>query len=117
MRALFACGLGARAPLALAIWALGFWTWLPVRRDSIAADWPCLGRDTTRNPVSPEQNPPTDWDVATGRNINWKAEISSAAFGAPVIADGLVWIGGSRWRPGKEKESDDAAMLYCLDEQ
>lgn len=42
-------------------------------RNSVhATDWPMLGRDITRNSVSPEQSPPTDWDVTTGRNIKWK---------------------------------------------
>jgi hypothetical protein len=27
---------------------------------AFGADWPALGRDHTRNPVSPEQDPPTD---------------------------------------------------------
>jgi hypothetical protein len=26
-------------------------------------DWPMLGRDATRNSVSPEKTPPLDWDV------------------------------------------------------
>ena len=30
-----------------------------------AADWPVFGRDYTRNAVSLETNPPTDWDVET----------------------------------------------------
>jgi hypothetical protein len=91
-----------------------------------ADDWPVFGRDATRNSVSSEKNPPTDWDVATGRNIKWKAEIASAAFGCPVIADGLVWIGGNRlradpknrFRPDpNDPEQDDAALLLCFDEQ
>ena len=28
-----------------------------------ADDWPMLGRDATRNPVSSEKNPPTWWQV------------------------------------------------------
>ena len=79
-------------------------------------DWPVFGRDHTRNAVSPETEPPTDWDVDTGRNIKWKAEIASVAFGAPVVSDGLVWIGGNRWRPG-EDASKDGALLLCFDEE
>jgi outer membrane protein assembly factor BamB len=84
--------------------------------DCRAADWPAFGRDRTRNAVSPESDPPTDWDVKTGRNIKWQAEIASAAFGTPVVSDGLVWIGGNRWRPGDD-EPKDAALLLCFDEQ
>ena len=29
----------------------------------VAADWPMWGRDKTRNMVSPEKNPPVDWQV------------------------------------------------------
>jgi outer membrane protein assembly factor BamB len=60
-----------------------------------AADWPMLGRDQTRNPVSPEKNPPLDWDVQSGRNIKWKAPLGLYTFSDPVISDGLVWIGSS----------------------
>src|SRR3954470_4086756 len=28
-----------------------------------AADWPMFGRDWTRNPVSPEKDPPLDWEI------------------------------------------------------
>ena len=31
--------------------------------DTIADDWPMYGRDRTHNAVSPERNPPTDWEV------------------------------------------------------
>jgi outer membrane protein assembly factor BamB len=84
--------------------------------DCRAADWPALGRDHTHNAVSSESDPPTDWDVKTGRNIKWKAEIASTAFGTQVVADGLVWIGGNLWRPG-ENEQKDAALLLCFNEQ
>jgi outer membrane protein assembly factor BamB len=85
--------------------------------DGFAADWPVFGRDHTRNAVSPETNPPTEWDVESGRNIRWQAEIASFAFGAPAVSDGLVWIGGNSWRPGDDQETKDAAVLYCFDEQ
>src|SRR5437867_1284121 len=58
-----------------------------------AEDWPMFGRDKTRNAVSPEKNPPIDWDVKTGQNIKWKAKLGSMTFSAPVVANGLVWIG------------------------
>ena len=68
-----------------------------------AADWPMLGRDATRNPISAEKNPPTDWDVGKldrkagnfhgGRNIKWQAKLGSMTHGTPVVADGQVYIG------------------------
>jgi outer membrane protein assembly factor BamB len=96
---------------------------------AFAADWPALGRDVTRNPVSPEQDAPTDWDIGkfdrkmgqfvegTSRNIKWTAEVGFAAFGTPVVADGLVWIGGHRSRLRDQGTNEDPALLLCLDEQ
>jgi outer membrane protein assembly factor BamB len=52
-----------------------------------------FGRDVTRNPVSPERNPPLDWDVKTGRNVKWTARLGSTTHGTPVVADGQVYIG------------------------
>src|SRR5688572_15611634 len=96
---------------------------------AFATDWPTLGRDQTRNPVSPEHDPPIDWDIGkfdrqarqwvdgTSRNIKWTAEVGSAAFGTPVVADGLVWIGGHRWRLRSQDTNGDPALLLCFDEQ
>src|SRR5271168_1448574 len=70
---------------------------------SAADDWPMFGRDRTHNAVSPEQNPPTDWEVGKydgkagkwigSRNIRWAAPLGSVTFGDPVVADGQVWVG------------------------
>lgn len=76
-----------------------------------AADWPTLGRDKTRNPVSLEKNPPRDWNVKTGQNIKWSADLGTGAYGTiPVVANGLVWIGGI------DKEKGGAALLRCFRE-
>jgi hypothetical protein len=66
-----------------------------------ADDWPMLGRNQTRNSVSPEKKPPTWWQhelreigqMQSERNIKWKAELGSTARGEPVVAGGLVWLG------------------------
>jgi outer membrane protein assembly factor BamB len=77
-----------------------------------AADWPMLGRDHTRNPVSSETNPPIDWDVQAGRNIKWKAPLGFYTFGDPVVSDGLVWVGS-----GSRDHGSPAAVLYCFRER
>jgi outer membrane protein assembly factor BamB len=86
-----------------------------------AADWPALGRDFTRNAVSQESKPPTDFDIQSGRNIRWSATLQGMAFGAPVIADGLVWIGdttGPDRSFGAGKRYIGApTTLKCLDER
>ena len=58
-----------------------------------ADDWPMWGRTADRHMVSPEKNPPTDWDVESGKNIKWKANVGSKSYGNPVVANGLVFVG------------------------
>jgi hypothetical protein len=62
---------------------------------SATHDWPMFGRDATRNAVSPEKDPPTDWSLVQGkeRNVLWKAKLGDYAQAPPIVADGLVWIG------------------------
>ena len=68
-----------------------------------AEDWPMLGRDRSRNPVSPEKNPPLWWQVEDNegpnlqrsKNIKWQAKLGSFTNCDPVIANGFVWVGAS----------------------
>src|SRR5205809_1022831 len=80
-------------PLAL------FATMLLLAASTQAKDWPMLGRDRTRNPVSPEKGAPVDWDAKTGRNIKWKAQLGSVTVSEPVLAGGLIWIGTNNDSP------------------
>jgi outer membrane protein assembly factor BamB len=82
-----------------------------------AEDWPMFGRDKTRNSVSPEKNPPIEWDVKTGKNIKWKAKIGSYTFATPVVANGLVWIGTNNDNPREPNHSnlvEPGGVLMCL---
>ena len=70
----------------------------------LAADWPMKGHDPSRNAVVPGELPP-DWDLgdlggpperARGikpRNIKWSVPLGSWTNGAPVVADGHVYVG------------------------
>ncbi len=102
-----------------------------------ADDWPMLGRDATRNAVSPEKNPPRDWRVglparaATKRqpareaisavNIRWSAGLGMNCHCAPVVHRGMVWIGttsltmANQNKPGGSLRcyrERDGALLY-----
>ena len=96
---------------------------------SHADDWPMLGRDGTRNAVSPEKNPPTFWQIegvptkfenqrpiewtTESKNVKWKAELGINTFGIPVVADGLVWIGTTPKDPNVKR----AGLLKCFRER
>ncbi len=99
-----------------------------------AADWPMLGRDATRNSVSPEGNPPLDWAIPTydwkterwnedkARNVRWRAELGTMTYGSPIVADGKVYIGtndASRLKPYSSYKLSDvvrAGALLCFRE-
>jgi outer membrane protein assembly factor BamB len=87
------------------------------------ADWTMRGRDHTRNPVSPEKNAPTYWQVGNTRNkqkprnIRWSARLGTVSWGDPVIANGLVWVGTNNGHPRDPKISGDAAVLMCFRER
>jgi outer membrane protein assembly factor BamB len=93
---------------------------------SLAEDWPMWGRDQTRNMVSPEKNPPTDWQVEVkdrqgkivkpGHNIKWSAALGTRVSNAPVVANGLVWVGTNNGQPRDAKSNQDASVLMCFRE-
>ena len=85
---------------------------------SRAEDWPALGRDKTRNPVSLEKGVPVEWDPKTGRNIKWRARIGlyPLSVPAPVIVNGLVWIGTNNDRPRDPSQTNVAGVLICFRE-
>lgn len=86
----------------------------------LAADWPMGGRDNTRNPVSLERGAPSDWQVKTdeheARNIRWIATFGGRAYGGPIVADGLVWIGTSNDAPLDPAVKGDRGVLACFRE-
>ncbi|HEX6898984.1 MAG TPA: PQQ-binding-like beta-propeller repeat protein [Thermoanaerobaculia bacterium] len=43
--------------------------------------------------AAPTGNPPVDWDPATGRNIVWSVELGGEAYGRPVVAGDVVYVG------------------------
>src|SRR5262249_48980785 len=64
-----------------------------------AGEWPMLGRDATRNAVSPEKIAPTHWQVARGQNVRWEAQLGYGTLASPVVAGGLVWVGTDNRSP------------------
>jgi outer membrane protein assembly factor BamB len=76
-----------------------------------------LGRDQTRNPVSHEGGAALDWDLATGRNVKWRAKLGSISFAAPVVANGLVWVGTNNEHPRDPQRTNAAGVLMCFRER
>ena len=79
-------------------------------------DWPMWGGTPDRNMVSAATGLPADWDVKSGRNIKWVAELGSQSYGNPVVAGGMVFIGTNNEAPRDPKQDGDRGVLMAFRE-
>ena len=82
-----------------------------------AEDWPMWGRTPQRNMVSPEKNAPTEWDVSSGANIKWTAQLGSQSYGNIVVANGLAFAGSNNEGMYDKAYNKDAGVLLAFDEK
>src|ERR1700676_4369211 len=73
------------ASLAVSVW------FLALASDPGIGDCPMWGGTPDRNMVS-DQHVLTSWDVKTGKNVKWVAELGSQSYGNPTVADGRVFV-------------------------
>jgi outer membrane protein assembly factor BamB len=79
-------------------------------------DWPMWGGSPQRNLFSPIKNLPSSWDIKTGKNIKWKAELGSTSYGNPIVADGKVFVGTNNETPRNPGIKGDKGVLMCFRE-
>jgi len=77
--------------LLLALLAASAVTLAPAARAAVERGM--FGNTFSRNMVSDEKGLPADWDVKTGRNVSWWADVGSQAYAGPVVAGGKVFVG------------------------
>ncbi len=83
----------------------------------MAADWICWGGAPGRNMVNTsEKNIVTDWDVTSGRNVKWVAELGSQSYGNPVISDGKVFVGTNNEGFRDPSIKGDKGNILCFRE-
>ncbi len=75
-----------------------------------------LGGTPQRNMVSTMVNLPGSWDVKSGKNIKWKAQIGSTSYGNPVVADGKIFLGTNNGNPRNPGIQGDRGVLMCFRE-
>jgi outer membrane protein assembly factor BamB len=80
------------------------------------ADWPMWGGTPSRNMVSDMKGLPTSWDVKTGKNVKWVAELGSQSYGNPTVADGVVMIGTNNEMMRDPKQPGDRGVLMAFNE-
>jgi outer membrane protein assembly factor BamB len=79
-------------------------------------DWPMWGGTPDRNMVSDATGLPTEWDVRTGQNVKWVAELGSQSYGNPVVAGGMVFVGTNNEAPRDPKQDGDRGVLMAFSE-
>src|SRR5688572_19249069 len=99
-----------KASLLLA--ACGFALFSPTTR---AEDWTMWGGTPGRNMVSPEKNPPTEFDPESGKNMKWIASIGSQSYGNPTIVSGMVFLGTNNEAMFDKAYNKDAGVLAAFD--
>jgi outer membrane protein assembly factor BamB len=84
--------------------------------DPGSGDGPMWGGTPDRNMVSSMKGIPTAWDVKTKKNVKWVAELGSQAYGNPVVAGGMVFVGTNNEGPRDPNVKGDKGVLMAFRE-
>jgi outer membrane protein assembly factor BamB len=84
---------------------------------AVSADWPMWGGTPSRNMVSTMTGLPSTWDVKTGKNVKWVAELGSQSYGNPVVANGVVMVGTNNEAMRDPKQPGDRGVLMAFREE
>jgi outer membrane protein assembly factor BamB len=87
-----------------------------VASDPGSGDWPMWGGTPDRNMVSNMKGLPTDWDVATKKNVKWVAELGSQSYGNPVVSGGIVFVGTNNELLRDKTQGGDRGVLMAFRE-
>ena len=55
------------------------------------------------------------WDVASGENVSWSAELGTVTYGGPTIAGDLVVVGTNNERPRDPAVTGDRGVVMAFD--
>ena len=79
----------------------------------------CLqwGEKYSRNMISDVKNLPENFDLETGENINWVADLGSHGYATPIVANGKVLMGANNAAQYDKRHQGDRGTLLCFDEQ
>ena len=96
-----------------AVWVVGV---ASVSGSADRADWPMWGGTPDRNMVSSMTGLPASWDVRSGRNVKWVAELGSQTYGNPVVAEGVVLVGTNNELERDPRQKGDRGVLMAFRE-
>ena len=74
------------------------------------------GGTLSRNMVSTEKNIPASWDMTTGENIKWTAELGSQSYAGPLVIGGKVFVGTNNKALRNPKLTGDRGVIMAFNE-
>lgn len=74
-----------------------------------------FGGDASRNFVSDEKDLPTEWDLKSGKNIKWVAELGSQTYAGPIYYDGKIFVGTNNEAKKNPKLEGDRGNIMAFD--
>jgi outer membrane protein assembly factor BamB len=88
----------------------------PASNGKGVTSWPMWGGSPDRNMVSDATGLPSGWDVKTGTNIKWIAELGSQSYGNPVVSGGVVLVGTNNEAQRDPKQAGDRGVVMAFRE-
>jgi outer membrane protein assembly factor BamB len=74
-----------------------------------------FGNTFSRNMVSDERGLPAEWDVKTGKNVKWWADVGSQAYAGPTVFGGKVFVGTNNGGRRNPKIVEDHGVIMAFD--
>jgi len=74
-----------------------------------------FGNTFVRNMVSDEKGLPAEWDVKTGKNVKWWADVGSQAYAGPTVLGGKAFVGTNNDGHRNEKLKGDRGVIMAFD--
>ena len=79
------------------------------------SDLVMFGGDASRNFVSDETGLPTIWDLKSGKNIKWVADLGSQAYAGPIYYDGKIFVGTNNEAHKNPELKGDRGNIMAFD--
>ena len=69
----------------------------------------------SRNMISDEKDLPAEWDLKSGKNIKWVAELGSQTYAGPIYHDGKIYVGTNNEKGYDPRLQGDRGNVMAFD--
>lgn len=83
----------------------------------VSGDWSMWGGDISRNMINTTTGLKFDFDIDSGRNVAWQADLGSQTYGNPIVHEGKVYVGTNNGHEYRPQHKGDRGCVICFDEK